>query len=504
MKILATRTPLSRMPFLFEDLGLAMVTASLRAAGFECRFLDAVQENFKPTAYVQELVRCPEEVLCVTIHAEEQADEILTMLSAVKKMAPDKIVILGGHPTHAIDEAIFRVYPKAFDFIVRGDGEDTVVELMRHLTCGVPNLPSIGGLSYKNGSGLTRLPNRKRNKAYDTLPHACRDTWQGNRARPRTRSALTYFSRGCNHSCQFCSVVTLYGVNQRAWASRSLDDFVQELDKLHSQYGIHDFTIVDPNFLGNPQGGNMHARELAAALKALNLKIVYDIAARVDAFSEALLEHMYESGLRRVFIGVESGVQSVLNRWKKAVNVKSNLETAKRLVSAGIYIDTGFIMLTPVTTLAEIRQNLTFLRQLPYFTPRAVTSVLWPIHEAATTSTINGDLLLVDDKKISLSFKFADAAVERYYLLANSMRHAFNEFYLRIYWQMWDHMSDDPAVIHRFAAAMRAMLDVILEIAEKILEGVEKGWSNLRLENAMWKWVDQKSPYVATLAATFQ
>ena len=228
MKILTTRTPLSRMPFLFEDLGLAMVTASPRAAGFECRFLDALQDNLQPAAYIRELARCPEEVLCVTIHAEAQADEILTLLSAVKRKAPDKIVILGGHPTHAIGEAIFRVYPKAFDFIIRGDGEDAVVELMRHLTRGTPSLDSIGGLSYKSGSGLTRLPNRPRNKAYGALPYACRETWEGNKSRPRTRSVLTYLSRGCNHSCQFCSVVTLYGANQRAWASRAVDEFVEE------------------------------------------------------------------------------------------------------------------------------------------------------------------------------------------------------------------------------------------------------------------------------------
>ena len=248
----------------------------------------------------------------------------------------------------------------------------------------------------------------------------------------------------------------------------------------------------------------MHARKSAATLKALNLKIVYDIAARVDAFSEPLIEHMYESGLRRVFIGVESGVQFVLNQWKKAVDMKRNVDTAKRLVSAGIYIDTGFIMLTPMTTLSQIRQNLAFLRKLPYFTPRAITSVLWPIHEVATTTTITEDLLLVDDKKISLSFRFADAAVERYYLLANGMRQAFNEFYLRIYWHMWDHMVDDPAVIHRFGTVMRDILDVMLEIAEKILDGVEKGRSFLKLEDAMWKWIDQKTPYVATLAASFQ
>src|SRR5437899_11763739 len=114
------------MPFLFEDLGLAMVTASLRNANFECRFLDALQSNLRPAEYVRELAGCPEEVLCVTVHAESQADEILRMLSAVKRKAPDKVVILGGHPTHAIDEAIFRAYPKAFDFIIRGDGEEAV------------------------------------------------------------------------------------------------------------------------------------------------------------------------------------------------------------------------------------------------------------------------------------------------------------------------------------------------------------------------------------------
>lgn len=481
-----------------------MVTASLRAAGFQCRFLDALQDNLQSTAYIRELAQCQEEVLCVTIHAESQADEILKILSAVKRRSPGKIVILGGHPTHAIDEAIFRVYPTAFDYIIRGDGEDAVVELMRHLTCGTPPLASIKGLSYKNDSRLTRLPNRQRNVAYARLPHACRETWEENKPRPRTRSALTYFSRGCNHLCQFCSVVTLYGVTQRAWASRHVEEFMEELDSLYSNYGIRDFTIVDPNFLGNPQGDNVHAHEFASALKASKLKIVYDIAARVDAFTQPLIEDMYESGLRRVFIGVESGVQSSLNQWKKSVDVNSNIETAKHLASAGIYIDTGFIMLTPMTTLDEIRQNLAFLRKLPYFTPRAVNSLLWPIHEANTTATFNNELLLKDSKRIALSFKFANPAVECYHMLTKCMRQEFNEFYLQMYWHMWDRMSEDPFVIHRFRAAMRDILDVILEIAGKILDGIERNLSFLKLENMMWKLIDKKRPYVAGLAANFK
>jgi anaerobic magnesium-protoporphyrin IX monomethyl ester cyclase len=503
MKILTTRTPLSRMPFLFEDLGLEMVTASLRRAGFECRFLDALQEGFAPDKYIRELVDGPEEILCVTLHAEEQADEIMTMLSSVKKQARDKIIVLGGHPTHAIDEAIFKAYPRAFDYIIRGDGEEAIVELVKHLTAGNPALDTIGGLSYGNRSKFVRLPNRRRNENYGGLPHASRDTWEGNKLQPRTRSALMYLSRGCNHLCQFCSVVTFYGVKQRVWVSRSIDSFIQELSDLRSKYGIRDITVVDPNFLGNPQGGNIHVQDLIRALNSSNLKIIYDIAARVDAFSEPLIEEMYASGLRRVFIGVESGVQTTLNQWRKAVEVKKNLETAKRLAATGIYIDTGFIMLTPVTTVAEIRQNLAFLRRLPYFTPRSLNAILWPIHEAATTTTIDRELLVEDDKRVSLSFRFADTNVESYYVLVNAVKQAFSPSHSRIYWHMWDHMYEDPDVIHRFRATMRDILEVQLEIAENILNAINKAWTFRRLEEATWKWIDQKRNYVTNVTKAF-
>src|SRR5262249_46004255 len=176
----------------------------------------------------------------------------------------------------------------------------------------------------------------------------------------------------------------------------------------------------------------------------------------------------------------------------------------RRLALAGIYIDTGFIMLTPTSTLAEIRQKLAFLRQLPYFTPRAISSTLWPLHGAGTTGAIRDDLLLVDDKKISLSFKFADKAVERYHVLVSALRQAFDGFYGRIYWSMRDHMREDPAIVHRFGAAMRDLLGVLLEIASTILDGIERDRPFGRLEDTMWKRIDQKSPYVADLATNFQ
>ena len=130
--------------------------------------------------------------------------------------------------------------------MIRGDGEEAISELLSFLGRGAPALDSIGGILYKQNGQFVRVANRKRNREYGSFPRAARDTWGGGN-RPRPGAALVYFSRGCNHACDFCSVVTQPGANQRAWAARSIEDVVHEVGELRSRYGICDFTIVDPN-----------------------------------------------------------------------------------------------------------------------------------------------------------------------------------------------------------------------------------------------------------------
>ena len=160
MTILATRPPATGASFIHEDLGLSFVTAALRRDGVECRYHDGLQEGCSAGDYVTKLVEAEESILCVTVHAECWADEIFAMLGRVKARAPQKVIIAGGHPVSMIDEAVFAACPGSVDYLVRGDGERTIVDLVRAIGRGRDHahVDEVAGISFIRDGSICRTP----------------------------------------------------------------------------------------------------------------------------------------------------------------------------------------------------------------------------------------------------------------------------------------------------------------------------------------------------------
>ena len=156
MNILAGRLPHKYLDFSYENLGIALITSALREAGHECRIWDGIQEQIESQEYVEGLSEAPERIVCIPVHAEHTVDYVLELTTQLKQLCPEKTVIIGGHPIATIDVNIFHTYPNGFDYLVRGEGEDTIVELVNYLKHGYPNRHSIAGLSYVEEGRLVR------------------------------------------------------------------------------------------------------------------------------------------------------------------------------------------------------------------------------------------------------------------------------------------------------------------------------------------------------------
>jgi radical SAM superfamily enzyme YgiQ (UPF0313 family) len=103
------------------------------------------------------------------------------------------------------------------------------------------------------------------------------------------------------------------------------------------------------------------------------LKINFSIQCRADDVEEDLFSYLKEAGLRRVFIGIESGVQEVLDRLKKGVTIAENLEALGILKRLGLNMAIGFIMFDPDTKLEDIMDNIAFLKEAGVFRSKQAT-----------------------------------------------------------------------------------------------------------------------------------
>lgn len=277
-----------------------------------------------------------------------------------------KIVVLGGvHPTFLDEELL---YTGCVDYIVRGEGEATFLELVTALQeDDGHDMEKVRGISWLNEEGeVVRSPSRDFIDDLDEMPYPARDLIDLKRykgltlaGRPMT-SILT--SRGCPYDCSFCSANKLTG---RTWRARRPAHIVDEMESIMEDYPFTAFCLVDDNFTLNVKRVNAICTEIIER----KLDIRWWCMSRTDliARNERLVERMAASGCDTVFLGLESGSQRSLEGYHKESSVELGKEAVRLLKKHGIDTHASFIIGDVNETHEDIRKTLNYALELnPY------------------------------------------------------------------------------------------------------------------------------------------
>jgi coproporphyrinogen III oxidase-like Fe-S oxidoreductase len=108
--------------------------------------------------------------------------------------------------------------------------------------------------------------------------------------------------------------------------------------------------------------------------KGLNIK--FGIECRVNDIEDKAIAILVKAGLKDVFLGVESGSQRSLNKFRKFTTVEDNKKAINILRRYGIEPNYGFIMFEPDSTLAEVRENYEFLKEMKMLNSPSITAHL--------------------------------------------------------------------------------------------------------------------------------
>ncbi len=244
----------------------------------------------------------------------------------IKRMG--KFIIMGGpHPTFEPEECL-----KYCDVVVRGEGEETISELIDALREDRP-LNGIKGVSYKDSKGMIfHNPFRPHIKDIDKIPDP---DFSVVKDFERVSVLPISTSRGCPFSCEFCSVTTLFG---RKYRVRSIDSVIAELKRYYPKKKYVFF--IDDNFAANPE----RTKELLRRIIEERLKIKWSAQVRVEsALDDELLKLMGKSGCHTVYIGFESINPASLAEVHKNQMVSIYKEAVKRFRKNGIKVHGMFV-----------------------------------------------------------------------------------------------------------------------------------------------------------------
>ena len=325
----------------------AYLTGSLKAAGYaDIRFVDAMTNDLSDDR-IREIIAAekPDVVgatsITPSIYKAERA------LQIAKEAAPDCVTVLGGiHATFMYSQVLAEA--PWIDAIVRGEGEEIIVDLVRTIDEGrwPADRDAVKGIAYAEGEGTERqiiataaAPTVKDLDAI-TADWGILEWDKYNYIPLNRRVAIPNMARGCPFTCSFCSQWKFW----RDYRIRDPKKVVDEIEKLYKEHDVRFFILADEEPTINRKKFIQFCEELIA--RGLPEHVQWGINTRVTDIlrDESLLPLYRRAGLLHVSLGTEAAAQMKLDRFNKETKVADNKKAIQLLRDNGIVVEAQFIV----------------------------------------------------------------------------------------------------------------------------------------------------------------
>ncbi len=338
-------------------LGLGYIAAYLRQQGHDVRLLLSVTpeilqhqlQTFKP-----ELIG----VGCMT-PTYPQAINICRMVKSLSSAA----TVLGGPHVTALREEILQEQPEV-DYVIYGEGEQTITELCQALGQSDRQVSQIQGLVYRADNGTVKKnPPRALIQDVDSLPFPARDLVDMSRLGTHRYidvgrlSATMISSRGCPFKCAFCSSHITMG---KTYRYRSAHNVLAEIDELVGRYRVNHVAFEDDTFTLNRE----RVETICRGLIQRNYDLTWYCLSRVESMDLELARLMRRAGCRLVSFGIESGNPDILKKIHKKISLPAARQAIEACYRAGLRSQCTFILGFPFDTQQTMADTLHFAQEL--------------------------------------------------------------------------------------------------------------------------------------------
>ena len=252
---------------------------------------------------------------------------------------------------------------KGADFILMGEAEITLLELVNAIENKERDLFSIEGMAFKHTNAVVKTPKRNVIRDLDSLPFPAWELIDLMPYRNMWIKHAGYFSlnmgttRGCPFKCNWCAK-PIYG---NRYNSRSPQNVVSELKMLKEKYSFDHIWFCDDIFGLKP--GWIH--EFANLVEKEKLHFKFKIQGRVDLLlQENNIKDLARSGCSTIWMGAESGSQKILDAMDKGTSVNQIYEATRLLkkhrIQPSFFIQFGY----PGETKEDIEKTVRMINEL--------------------------------------------------------------------------------------------------------------------------------------------
>ena len=398
---------------LTPPLGVTYIAASVRAAGHDVTIVDGIGEDpmrtvstgtkllFQGLTFDEIVERIPDNTDVIGFSGLFSSDWpfLRDLVRMIGERRPDSLLVAGGEHFSAAAELSLEQCPQ-IDVVARGEGEDTMVDILQALSDGRA-LATVDGLVLRGEDGFLRTPPRRRIRRLDDIPEPAWDLVPLENyfaehlsfGVDRGRSIPMLASRGCPYECTFCSNPDMWG---RRWIARDHIAVVDEIERYVERYNIDNVDFFDLTAIVKRAWILDFCQELVT--RDINITWQLPSGTRSEAIDREVSHWLYKSGCRNMSYAPETGSKATLARIKKKMNLDRMIDSQKSAVAEGMNIKINTVLGFPDDQHSDAWHTLLFALRTSFHGAHDIVSV--PFSPYPGTEDYNQ---LVDEGRISHS-----------------------------------------------------------------------------------------------------
>ncbi len=342
-------------------IGLAYIASTLEKNGIGVKIIDVNALRLGEDELRNILESADFDIIGTSAFISTQ-NAALSVLRLAKEVKSCKTVIGGPHPTALPGEMLKRGF---VDFVVRGEGEETFLELVDSIRNDRP-LGNVMGVSYRKNGKVHSNPDRPLIKNLDEMPFPAYHLLPMDKYRLSTHHAIghgrrinlrpffiMFTSRGCPYRCTFCASHLTW---KRRVRFRSPENVIEEIDFLVKNYNIRNIDFYDDTFTLDKR----RTHRILDMIIERGYGIDFSCLSRVDAIDDAILSKMRRSGFFNIRYGIESGSPRMLRMMRKDIDLEKARRAIRLTQKNGMSANVFFIFGHPGETRETAMQTVDF------------------------------------------------------------------------------------------------------------------------------------------------
>jgi len=283
-------------------------------------------------------------------------------LAKIGRENSDARIILGGVHASALPEFITETYPDLIDCVVAGEGEITMLELVKAYQ-DKTDIGKIKGIIFRKNGTTIRTEPRPFITEMDSIPFPARDLIPQKLFRPNLHnaryrnSASILTSRGCPFNCSFCASRIVSG---RRYRMHSAEYVLEEMEKLKKDYGVRQLLITDDTFTINHE----RLEKICTGMIDKQLNLSWFCFSQVTAVDKTILKLMKKAGCYNIGFGVESSSPEILKQMGKPIQPERAREAVRMANEAGLKTQAFYIFGMPGETREQMEDTIRFSKKV--------------------------------------------------------------------------------------------------------------------------------------------